>query len=110
MAIELTREAVEQVKQMMAKHELDEGYGLRVGIKAGGCAGFEYALDLEEGPGEKDRAYDFDGVTVFCDPKSYLYINGLTIDFKTSMLGGGFMFINPNASSSCGCGTSFTTQ
>ncbi|MCA9562628.1 MAG: iron-sulfur cluster assembly accessory protein [Myxococcales bacterium] len=107
MAIQLTEKAVEQVRKMMEKHELGEGYGLRVGVKAGGCAGREYLLELQEGPQERDRVYDFEGVTVFCDPKSYLFVNGLVIDFKDSMLGGGFKFDNPNAQSACGCGTSF---
>jgi iron-sulfur cluster assembly protein len=108
MAIELTPSAVQQVKDMMAKHELGEGYGLRLGVKAGGCAGREYVLELEEGPGERDRVWDYDGVKVFCDPKSYLFINGLVLDFNNSLLGGNFVFNNPNASASCGCGTSFS--
>lgn len=108
MAIELTPSAVQQVKDMMAKHELGEGYGLRLGVKAGGCAGREYVLELEEGPAERDRVWEYEGVKVFCDPKSYLFINGLVLDFKNSMLGGNFVFNNPNAVASCGCGTSFS--
>lgn len=109
MAIQLTPTAVHQVRRMMEKHDLGEGYGLRIGVKAGGCAGREYLLELGEGPGEKDRVWNCEGLTVFCDPRSYLFINGLTIDFVETMLGGGFKFNNPNAISACGCGTSFTT-
>lgn len=109
MAIELTEAAVSQVRQMMSKHDLGEGYGLRIGVKAGGCAGREYVVDLEEGPTEKDRVFEFDDVKVFVDPRSYLFVNGLRLDFFETMLEQGFKFENPNAASSCGCGTSFTT-
>jgi iron-sulfur cluster assembly protein len=108
MGIELTERAVEQVKRMKAQHALGEGWGLRVAIKAGGCAGYEYLLELEEGPKERDRVFDYDGIKVFCDPKSYLFIGDVKLDFHDSMLGGGFKFENPQAASSCGCGTSFS--
>ncbi len=109
MAIELTEAAVSQVRRMKAKHDLGDDYGLRIGVKAGGCAGREYVLDLEEGPGEKDRVFEFEDVKVFVDPRSYLFVNGLCLDFFETMLEHGFKFENPNAASSCGCGTSFTT-
>jgi iron-sulfur cluster assembly protein len=107
MAVHLTETAVKQVKRMMLKHELGDGYGLRLGVKAGGCAGREYVVELEEGPREKDRVYEFGELRVFVDPKSYLFIHGLEVDFKETLLEAGFIFRNPNASSSCGCGTSF---
>jgi iron-sulfur cluster assembly protein len=109
MAIELTTNAIEQVKKMMSKHELGEGWGLRVGIKAGGCAGYEYQLELDERH-ERDRVFEYDGIQVFCDPKSYLFIGDVRLDFHDSLLGGGFKFENPKAASSCGCGTSFSVS
>ena len=109
MAIGVTESAVRQIKRMKAKHGFGDEYGLRVGVKAGGCAGFEYQMELEVGPRERDRVYEYDGVNVFCDPKSYLFVNGIELDFSENLLGGNWVFNNPNASSSCGCGTSFAT-
>jgi len=84
--------------------------GVRLAIKSGGCSGLEYALDLESEPSENDRIFKSEnGVRIFCDPKSYLYVRETTIDYKDSMTGGGFSFQNPQAKRSCGCGTSFTT-
>ena len=90
---------------------------LRVGVKGGGCSGFSYILDLTESKKQGDEQWDFDftvddntfNLSVICDPKSYLYINGTTLDFKDEVMGRGFVFDNPNASSSCGCGSSFST-
>lgn len=110
MAIELTDKAVGQVRKMLSKHELGDEYGLRIGVKAGGCAGREYLLELEEGPQERDRVFEFEDVKVFVDPRSYLFVNGLRIDFFETLLEAGFKFENPNATSACGCGTSFTTN
>ena len=106
MAITLTENAVSQVKKTLLQNELGESYGLRLGVKAGGCAGREYVVELDE-KSEKDRVYEFDGLSVFIDPKSYLFLTGLEIDFKQTLLESGFTFANPNASSQCGCGTSF---
>jgi iron-sulfur cluster assembly protein len=87
-----------------------------VGVKGGGCSGFSYLLDLTEKQRETDEVWDFSfeleseqvTIRVVCDPKSYLYLNGTTIDFKDEMMGRGFVFNNPNATSSCGCGSSFS--
>ncbi len=108
MAVTLTDSAVAQVKKTLAQNELGESYGLRLGVKAGGCAGREYVVELDEST-DKDRTYEFDGLKVFIDPKSYLFLAGLEIDFKQTLLESGFIFNNPNASSQCGCGTSFAT-
>ena len=81
---------------------------LRVGVKGGGCSGFSYDVRLDDKVDEKaDRLFDCDGVKVVCDVKSLLYLTGMTLDYTQEMLGGGFKFINPNATGTCGCGTSF---
>ena len=93
----------------MSVQKLDaENARLRVGVKGGGCSGFSYILDLTEQNDDNDEQFEVQGVRVICDPKSYLYLNGTTIDFKDEIMGRGFVFSNPNASSTCGCGSSFS--
>lgn len=82
---------------------------LRVGVKGGGCSGFSYSLDVTENKTEEDESWDQHGVEVICDSKSLLYLDGVSVDFKDEMMGRGFVFNNPNATSSCGCGSSFST-
>lgn len=108
--IGLTELAADKARKMMAENEIaaDSGFGIRVGVKSGGCSGLNYVLDLVESPEDADRVFERHGVKVYCDPKSYLYLNGTEIDFEDSVMGGGFKFNNPNARRSCGCGTSFT--
>lgn len=109
MAIELTETAAREIKTIIEQQELDaQNVRLRVGVKGGGCSGFSYLLDLTEQQNEADETFDRHGVKVVCDPKSYLYLNGTTIDFKDEIMGRGFVFNNPNATSSCGCGSSFS--
>jgi len=113
MAIELTETAAKEIntiiEQQEQEMELDrEKVTLRVGVKGGGCSGFSYILDLTEQKRDTDEAFEKHGIRVVCDPKSYLYLNGTTIDFKDEIMGRGFVFNNPNATSSCGCGSSFT--
>ena len=107
MAVALTEKAVQQVKQLMQAQNLENVY-LRMGVKGGGCSGLSYSLEFDSELGKHDKKFDLDGVTVVCDAKSYLYLNGTTLDYVTEGLQGGFTFINPQAKSSCGCGTSFT--
>jgi iron-sulfur cluster assembly protein len=107
MAIELTPRAVEKVREIMRDQGLTEG-GLRVGVKGGGCSGLSYnlALDTDERPG--DRVYEVDGVKLFVDMKSLLYLDGSTLDYKDEgLLQRGFTFVNPNSAGACGCGESF---
>jgi iron-sulfur cluster assembly protein len=105
--IEITDNAADQIKSLMAKQGITDG-GLRVGVKGGGCSGFSYMLDLTEEPkGEADEEMEAHGVKILCDMKSYLYLNGVEIDFKDEVMGRGFVFKNPNATSTCGCGSSF---
>ena len=109
MAIELTETAAREVKTIIDQQELDAAKTrLRVGVKGGGCSGFSYLLDLTEQERETDERFEKHGITIVCDPKSYLYLNGATIDFKDEIMGRGFVFSNPNATSTCGCGSSFS--
>jgi iron-sulfur cluster assembly protein len=110
MPITLSETAAREIKMIIKQQELPEAETkLRVGVKGGGCSGFSYMLDLtEEGKTESDEEMDSNGIKILCDMKSYLYLNGTEIDFKDEVMGRGFVFKNPNATSSCGCGSSFT--
>jgi iron-sulfur cluster assembly protein len=109
MAVTLTERAAQEVKTILEQQKLDANSTfMRMGVKGGGCSGFTYSLDLTEAKSELDEEFDSHGVKVVCDPKSYLYLNGTTIDFKEEIMGRGFVFNNPNATTSCGCGSSFT--
>lgn len=107
MALALTETAVKQVKQLMESQKLQNVY-LRMGVKGGGCSGLSYSLEFDNELGPHDKKFEIDGVQVVCDKKSYLYLNGTTLDYVTQGLTGGFTFVNPQAKSSCGCGTSFS--
>ena len=109
MAIELTERAAQEVKTIFEQNSLpaEKSY-LRLGVKGGGCSGFSYALDLTENKNDNDEEWEIHGVKVICDPKSYVYLNGVSVDFKDEVMGRGFVFNNPNATSSCGCGSSFS--
>ena len=109
MAIELTERAAQEVKTIFEQNSLpaEKSY-LRLGVKGGGCSGFSYALDLTETKNDTDEEWEIHGVKVICDPKSYVYLNGVSVDFKDEIMGRGFVFNNPNATSSCGCGSSFS--
>ena len=106
MAIQLTQGAASKVEDMIATQAIDDGV-VRLGVTAGGCSGYEYVLDIVPGVRDNDRVFVSHGVRVVCDPRSYLYVNGTVVDFDDAMMGGGFKFENPNATRSCGCGTSF---
>ena len=109
MPIHLTETAAREIKTIIEQQELKaEAIRLRVGVKGGGCSGFSYLLDLTEQDRETDEKFEEHGINVVCDPKSYLYLNGTTLDFKDEVMGRGFVFNNPNATSSCGCGSSFS--
>jgi len=106
--IEITDTAARKIQSLMAKQGITDG-GLRVGVKGGGCSGFSYMLDLTEEPAtEMDETLEMHGVKILIDQKSYLYLNGVEIDFKDEVMGRGFVFKNPNATSTCGCGSSFS--
>jgi iron-sulfur cluster assembly protein len=110
MAITLSEKAAQEIKSLIKEQGLPEAETrLRVGVKGGGCSGFSYMLDLtEEAKGEMDEEMDCHGVKILVDMKSNLYLNGVEIDFKDEVMGKGFVFKNPNANSTCGCGSSFS--
>lgn len=107
--IAITELAADKARGMMREHDIspDGDYGIRIGVESGGCSGLNYVLDIVDGPDDNDRVFDQHGVKVYCDPRSYLYLNGTEIDYEDSVIDGGFTFNNPNAKRSCGCGTSF---
>ena len=110
MAISLTETAAKEVRRIIEEQNLPkEQTRLRVGVRGGGCSGFSYLLDLtEEDAGEQDEAMESHGVPMLVDMKSLLYLDGTEIDFRDEVMGRGFVFKNPNATSSCGCGSSFS--
>jgi iron-sulfur cluster assembly protein len=109
MPITLSESAAKEIKSIITDQSLPaDKTRLRVGVKGGGCSGFSYMLDLvEDEPGEADEQFESNDVKIVVDMKSYLYLNGAEIDFKDEVMGRGFVFKNPNATSSCGCGSSF---
>ena len=105
----LSETAAKEIHKIIADQELDAAkVRLRVGVKGGGCSGFSYVLDLTETQKDSDETFEQHGIRIICDPKSLLYLNGTMIDFKDELMGRGFVFQNPNATSSCGCGSSFS--
>jgi len=138
MPVNVTETAAREIDSIIRQQNLDtDNVRLRVGVKGGGCSGFSYLLDLTEVQKESDELWQFTytrrvdpkvaqaagsesaggvatmagetfTVRVICDPKSYLYVNGTTIDFKDEIMGRGFVFSNPNATTTCGCGSSFS--
>jgi len=107
--LHVTAKALARIRLAMAKEGVSatEG-GLRLGVMGGGCSGLSYSIKFDTQPRERDRIYDFDGVRVFVDPKSFLYLNGMTLDYEETLMRQGFNFINPNSTRSCGCGSSFS--
>ncbi|MEY5031706.1 MAG: hypothetical protein RL354_737 [Planctomycetota bacterium] len=135
MPVTVTELAARRIDQIIQEHGFEAStMKLRVGVKGGGCSGFNYTLDLTEVQKDSDEAWSFTyargasavaaessgggtatatsgetfTVTVVCDPKSYLYLNGTAIDYKDEIMGSGFVFNNPNSTSTCGCGSSFS--
>lgn len=108
--LQVTERAVKHIRSAMAKEGIspEEG-GLRLGVVGGGCSGLSYSIRFDTRPRDRDRIYEFDGVRVFVDPKSFLYLHGMTLDYEETLMRQGFNFINPNSTRSCGCGSSFST-
>lgn len=105
--IALTAKAVTEVRRLMSSNNIPEAHGLRVSVKGGGCSGLSYVLGFDEAPSEKDTVMHVEGLRVFVDPKSLFYISGTVLDFSDGLNGKGFVFNNPKASKTCGCGSSF---
>lgn len=106
--ITVTENAASQIRKLLVKEQKPEG-GLRVGVKAGGCSGFEYVFVWETTPRQGDLVFEGpDGVRVWVDERSHRLLDGTTLDYDTNLLSRGFVFQNPHAKSTCGCGTSFS--
>jgi iron-sulfur cluster assembly protein len=104
--IQLSERAVEKVKEILDTQE-PKPAGLRIAVVGGGCSGFSYSMAFENTPGMLDKTYNFDGLKVFVDQASMLYLDGANVDYVETLEGSGFKFDNPNVKSTCGCGSSF---
>jgi len=104
--ITVTPKAVQRIRQTFGK--MGVAGGLRLGVLGGGCSGLSYQFKFDTKPRPTDNVFDFDGVQIFVDPKSIRYLHGMTLDYKETLMQSGFVFENPNAKKSCGCGTSFS--
>jgi iron-sulfur cluster assembly protein len=107
--IQVTEKALARIRAAMAKEGISpaEG-GLRLGVQGGGCSGLSYSVRFDTQPRERDRIFQFQGVRVFVDPKSFIYLHGMVLDYEQTLMHQGFVFQNPNAKKSCGCGTSLS--
>jgi iron-sulfur cluster assembly accessory protein len=105
--VNMTPTAVAKVKEIMAQQNPVPA-GLRVGVVGGGCSGFSYSMSFESGAGMMDKVIDVDGLKVFVDATSMMYLTGVTVDYVETLEGAGFKFENPNVKSTCGCGSSFS--
>ena len=107
MALEFTPRAVEKVKEIIGQQE-PQPVGLRVSVVGGGCSGFSYQMNFENQTNGIDKTFDFDGLKVFIDQASLMYLDGTRVDFIETLEGSGFKFENPNVKTTCGCGSSFS--
>ncbi len=108
--IEIRESAARQIRKLLAKQQMEEG-GLRIGLKAGGCSGFEYVFAWEQAPHEGDHVFDgLEGARVFVDPRTFRLLDGTVLGYDTSLISRGFLFENPHAKSTCGCGISFSVE
>ncbi|KXB98703.1 MAG: heme biosynthesis protein HemY [Chlorobi bacterium NICIL-2] len=105
--ITITAKAIAEIKRIREQNNIPETYGLRMGVRGGGCSGFSYALGFDAEPRSNDIVLEADGLRVFIDAKSMFYLMGVTLDFSDGLMGRGFTFKNPNATRTCGCGSSF---
>ena len=105
--LKLTGNAIAQAKSILARENLD-GYGLRVAVVTSGCSGYSYHMDFEKEAKAGDTVLEMDGLKVYVDASSRKYLEGTVIDYVSSVQGAGFKFHNPNATATCGCGTSFS--
>jgi iron-sulfur cluster assembly protein len=107
--IQVTDKAIAKVRSAMAKEGISpERGGLRLGVQGGGCSGLSYNIRFDTQPRERDRIFQFSDVRVFVDPKSFIYLHGMILDYQETLMQQGFVFVNPQATKSSGCGTSFS--
>ena len=104
--VDVTEKAIRKIRQAFQKQGVDGV--LRLGVLGGGCSGLSYQFKFDTKPRPTDNIFDYDGVQIFIDPKSIIYLKGLVLDYKESLMQSGFVFDNPNAKKNCGCGTSFS--
>ena len=108
-AIQLTERAARKIRALLEQEGVSpEIGGLRVGVQGGGCSGLSYAMRLDTQPRDRDKIFEQHGARIFVDPKSFLYLNGTTLEYEETLMRQGFVFQNPNAARNCGCGSSFT--
>ena len=105
--VQLTETAIVKVKEILDTQE-PKPTGLRISVVGGGCSGFSYSMAFENTPGMLDKTYSFDGLKLFVDQASMLYLDGVEVDYVETLEGSGFKFNNPNVKSTCGCGSSFS--
>jgi iron-sulfur cluster insertion protein len=105
--VSLTPTAIDKVKEIMSQQNPVPA-GLRIGVVGGGCSGFSYSMSFENSQGVMDKVYNFDGLKVFVDATSAMYLNGCVVDYVETLEAAGFKFENPNVKSTCGCGSSFS--
>jgi iron-sulfur cluster assembly protein len=107
--IQVTEKAIAKIRIAMVKEGISpQQSGLRLGVQGGGCSGLSYNIRFDSQPRERDRIFQFADVRVFVDPKSFIYLHGMTLDYQETLMQQGFVFVNPQATKSCGCGTSFS--
>ena len=106
--IKISEKAVKEIRRIMNENKVPEEYGLRVGVKGGGCSGLTYSLGFDAESREGDTIINQDGLKLFVDGKSLFYLMGTVLDFSDGLNGRGFVFNNPNATKTCGCGESFS--
>jgi len=108
-SVQVTERALERVRVAMEKEGISPAQGgLRLGVQGGGCSGLSYNIRFDTQPRERDRVFQFGDLRLFVDPKSFIYLSGMILDYENTLMKQGFNFINPNASRSCGCGSSFS--
>ena len=107
--IQVTENALKKIRSAMLKENVSqEQGGLRLGVQGGGCSGLTYNIRFDSQPRERDRVFQFEDVRIFVDPKSFIYLHGMTLDYQETLMQQGFVFVNPNSTKSCGCGSSFS--
>src|ERR1700682_4004422 len=107
--IHMTEKAAKKIIALLEKDGVSpELGGLRVGVQGGGCSGLSYAMRLDTQARDRDKIFEEHGARIFVDPKSFLYLNGTTLEYEETLMREGFVFQNPNSARSCGCGSSFT--